>query len=55
MNEYSLYSPWAEKSFSITTIKPTKPIVDIYNNVYNVTLLATDPTKNIMYTGMVYL
>jgi hypothetical protein len=48
-NEYSLYSSWAEKRFTISTPKPAKPSISIYNGVSGVTLKTDSKLKSIVY------
>ncbi|CAK7084133.1 hypothetical protein [Tissierella sp.] len=55
-NEYSLYSPWAEKSFIISTVKPTKPIMSIYSGEYGVTIKTSDTSlKTLVYRDNIYI
>lgn len=49
-NEYNLDSPWAEKSFTISTVKPSKPIIDVFNREYSVTI----KTSNTSLRTLVY-
>ncbi len=37
-NEYNLFSPWAERNFTISTVKPQKPIIEVFNGEYSVTI-----------------
>lgn len=37
-NEYNLSSPWAEYNFTIETIKPDKPQINVFSGEYSVTL-----------------
>lgn len=49
-NEYNLYSIWAEKSFIISTAKPHKPIIEVYNNEYSVTIKVSNTSaKTLVY------
>ena len=49
-NEYNLYSAWAEKSFIISTVKPTKPIMSIYSSDYSVTIKTLNTSlKTLVY------
>jgi len=48
-NEYSLYSSWAEKRFTISTPKPAKPSISVYNGVSGVTLKTDSKLKSIVY------
>lgn len=50
VNQYSLYSDWAEFSFAISTVKPDKPNLTIYNGEYSVTLEVNDTgLKTLVY------
>lgn len=49
-NEYNLYSPWAEKAFTISTLKPTKPIAEVFSGEYSVTI----KTSNTSLRTLVY-
>lgn len=50
LNEYNLYSPLSEKSFVISTVKPSKPIMEIYNSEYSITI----KTSNTSLKSYVY-
>lgn len=54
-NEYSLYSPWAEKGFNILTEKPIKPILTIYNGAFGVTLKTDSELKALVYRDGEYI
>lgn len=56
LNEYNLYSPWAEKSFTISTIKPPKPIIDVYSSEYTITINTSNTSlKTLVYREGVLL
>lgn len=56
MNEYNLYSPWAEKTFTISTVKPQKPTMTIYNGEYGVTIKTNDTSlKTLVYRNSEYI
>ena len=50
MNQYNLYSDWAEYNFTIATVKPDKPNLIVYNGEYSVTLETNDTSlKTLVY------
>lgn len=49
VNEYSLYSAWAEKRFTISVEKPTKPSISVYNGGYKVTIKTDSDLKALAY------
>lgn len=56
INEYNLYSPWSEKSFTISTVKPQKPIIAIYGGEYSITIKASNlSSKNLVYRDNILL
>lgn len=56
MNEYNLYSPWAEKTFTISTVKPQKPTMTIYNGEYGVTIKTSNTSlKTLIYRDNKYI
>jgi len=49
-NEFNLESPWAEKTFVISTTKPVKPIIRVFNGEYTTTINVTGiSTTNLVY------
>ncbi len=49
-NEYSLNSPWAELDFVISTVKPSKPNIEVYSSEYSVTIKGgIKGAKNLVY------
>lgn len=48
MNEYSLYSEWAENNFVINTVKPTKPEFEILRSRYGVELISSLVDANVL-------
>lgn len=55
-NEYNLYSPWAEKSFIISTVKPQKPIVEIFGGEYSVTIKVSNiSAKTLLYRDSILI
>lgn len=56
INEYNLYSPWAEKSFTISTTKPQKPIITVYGGEYSVTIKGDNlGSTNLIYRDNIYI
>lgn len=49
-NEYNLYSNYAEKSFNISTVKPPKPIISVYDGEYTTTIKVSNTSD----TNLVY-
>lgn len=49
VNEYSLFSDWAEKRFAISVDKPDKPGITIYNGFYKVTIKTDSTLKAMVY------
>lgn len=55
-NEYNLPSPWAEKTFIISTTKPNKPIMEIYSGEYGVTIRTLNTSnKTLVYRDGKYI
>lgn len=55
-NEYNLYSEWAEKSFIISTVKPIKPIIDVFSDEYSVTIKTSNTSlKTLVYRDNIYI
>lgn len=49
-NEYNLSSEWAEKNFTISTTKPQKPIIEVYNSEHSVTIKGSNlGSVNLIY------
>ncbi len=49
-NEFNLFSEWAEKNFTISTVKPQKPIIEVFSGEYSVTIkLQNQGPKNLIY------
>src|SRR5690606_13316941 len=48
-NEYGLKSPWAEKSFTISVLKPDKPYITIYNSTFKVTISTDSNLPSYIY------
>lgn len=49
INEFNLYSPWAERRFTISVIKPDSPNIIIYNGSYKVTIKTNSLLKSYVY------
>lgn len=49
-NEFNLSSPYAEKTFTISTIKPPNPIIRVFNGEYATTINVTNLSQiNLVY------
>lgn len=49
-NEYDLTSPWAEYMFVLSTEKPEKPSIELFNGEYSVTIKTDETTlKTLVY------
>lgn len=56
LNEYNLNSSWAEKSFVISTVKPSKPLLEIYSDEYSVTInILNQSVRTLVYRDGVLL
>ena len=50
VNEYDLTSPWAEYMFVLSTEKPAKPSIELFNGEYSVTIKTDETTlKTLVY------
>lgn len=55
-NEFNLFSEWAEKNFTISTVKPQKPIIEVFNGEYSVTIkLQNQGSKNLIYRDNIFI
>ena len=55
-NEYDLNSPWAEYNFTIETVKPDKPRIDVFSGEYRVVIRANNlSTLNLIYRDNVLI
>lgn len=49
-NEFNFKSEWAEKNFTISTAKPLKPIIEVFNGEYTVAIdIINISAKNLIY------
>lgn len=50
LNEYNLSSSWSEKSFTISTVKPLSPDINIFSQEYSVTIkMSNTSNKTLIY------